>query len=612
MDGANLDIKRSAQVANDPAAIPAWAFGVVVEQMRDAVCIQDLTGRIEWMNPACEVLFGWPLSALRGRKAMEFVSLPGNRRLGEASQNFRYDLNSSIFNCNVLGEFQRRDGSRFCAQQSFSTLKLGPEADQTKIVITCRDVSKEMAIDRRLRRVHSNLEYSSTHDPLTSLANRTRLDSFLKSDIAQKALSEHRIGALLVDISKFKHINDALGHAAGDAVLRHVAKRLKAAGESTDIACRLGVDEFALICLGCDGPETLMNRARELMEDVQAPFRWQERSLSLNIAIGASFAGQDCETGEDLIQGAGKALYNAKTGNQEALVYYTEEMGQTYRARIVQMRELRTALCEDQFEVYLQPQYNLKDNRVSGCEALIRWNHPTQGVLAPGAFLPATDAAGLSADVDHVAMNKALDALVRFQENGHKDMRMSINVSSSLLADANYPGLLNWAIQSRELRPQNICVEVLETTIMDGGGIGIVTAIERLKRIGVAVALDDFGTGYAGLAHMSAFDVDEIKLDRSMVIRLSDDPRNRMIVRSILELCAHLKIEVVAEGVETQDQLVQLRDASCPIIQGYGLAKPMSVDDMIEWLQVSAPSGDELSFETSESRVVEPRRFAGE
>lgn len=588
------------------SSIPTWAFGVAIEQMRDAVCIQDIAGRVEWMNPACEALFGWPLDILQGRKATEFVCLPGNRKLGDESRSFRYDLTSTIFGRNVIGEFQRRDGSRFCAQQSFSILKLGPSPDQTKIVITCRDVSKEMAIDRRLRRVHSNLEYSATHDPLTNLANRARLETFLRSKAAQDAFTAGHIGAMLIDISKFKHINDAMGHTAGDAVLCHVAKILKASCGFGDLACRLGADEFALVCLGCDGIEALMDKARGLIREISDPFDWQDRTLTINVAAGTSFAGVDCSNGEELIQAAAKALYNAKTGTGERLVYYTEEMGQSYRARVKQMRELRVALVEDQFEVYLQPQYDLQRESVSGCEALIRWNHPTEGVLAPGLFLPATDAAGLAADVDHVAMNKALDALVRLQAEGHKNLRISINVSSSILGDVNYPGLLDWAIQSRDLRHSDICIEVLETTIMDGGGIGIITAIERLKRLGVQVALDDFGTGYAGLAHMSAFDVDEIKLDRSMVMRISDDPRNRMIVRSILNLCADLEIEVVAEGVETEDQLSLLRSGNCPVIQGYGLAKPMSVDDTLQWLRNFAAVRTPLSFCSDSKDQVQP------
>ena len=592
--------------------IPTWAFVLVVRQIRDAICLQDIGGRVEWMNPACESMFGWTLADLRGRKAMEFISLPGNRRLGLESRNFRYDLNSSIFMRNVIGEFQRRDGSRFCAQQNFSVLRLGPDPDQIKIVITCRDVSKEMGIDRRLQQVHSNLEYSANHDTLTNLANRKKLDDFLRSPPAERALQERKIGVLQVDINKFKTINDSLGHAAGDAVLRHVARTLRRHCGYSDLACRFGGDEFLLVCMSVDNPEALITLARTIIEDLKDPIQLEDGSTTvIKVSIGASYAGQNCKSGEELIQKADKALYNLKVDGQDDVVLYTHEMGEKYRARIKQMGELRVALAEDQLEVFLQPQFSLTHNRVSGCEALIRWNHPTEGLLAPGLFLPAVEAAGLASDVDYVAMNKALDALVALREQGHEDMRMSINVSSAILGDVNYPGLLDWGIQSRDIDPQNICIEILENTIMDGGGIKINTAIERLRRVGVQVALDDFGTGYAGLAHMSTFDVDEIKLDRSMVMRLSDDPRNRLIVSAILQLCRKLEIEVVAEGVETDEQLTVLRDASCPIIQGYGVAKPMALDDFLTWMQAYDPRNIDLSLGASAPAKILPMSAAG-
>ncbi len=176
---------------------------------------------------------------------------------------------------------------------------------------------------------------------------------------------------------------------------------------------------------------------------------------------------------------------------------------------------------------------------------------------------------------------------------------MSINVSSSILADVNYPGLLDWGLQSRGISPSCICVEILETTILDDSTLDVVTAIDRLKRLGVRVALDDFGTGYAGLAHMSAFDIDAIKLDRSMIARLENDPRNRIIIRSIIRLGMLLNMKVVAEGVETQGQLEILRRAQCPLIQGYGLARPMPVAATIEWMEVNSEPQSQLQFGTS-------------
>ena len=182
----------------------------------------------------------------------------------------------------------------------------------------------------------------------------------------------------------------------------------------------------------------------------------------------------------------------------------------------------------------------------------------------------------------------------------------------SILGDVNYPGLLDWAMQSRDIDPRTVCIEVLETTILDGGGVEIATAIDRLKRLGVRISLDDFGTGYAGLAHMANFDVDEIKIDRSMISRLAEDPRNRMVVRSIIRLCGMLGIGVVAEGVETNQQLEILRRTTCPLVQGFGIARPMPVDDAIEWLRSSTPIPAPLRFESAPKADVIPLTAAGQ
>ena len=192
------------------------------------------------------------------------------------------------------------------------------------------------------------------------------------------------------------------------------------------------------------------------------------------------------------------------------------------------------------------------------------------------------------AEIDYRSMTMALDALQSLDAAGHAGLTMSINVSAAILADADYPGVLHWALQTRGLSPGRICVEVLETTILDGSRADIMGAVARLKRLGVRVALDDFGTGYAGLAHMASFEVDAIKLDRSMIARLEQDPRNRVIVRAIIRLCRLLHMSVVAEGVETEAQRAMLHRANCPVIQGYGLARPMPLSALIDWLRTRA------------------------
>ncbi len=589
----------------DQCGLPAAIFGQIAERIRDAICLQDMQGRVEWMNPACEEMFGWTLQEARGRKAIDFISLPGKRTLGADNNVFSYDPDSRIFVDSIVREFQRRDRSRFWIQQSFSMIGHDAGADQQKVVVTCRDITDQVKTEQSLRQAHSNMSFAATHDSLTKLANRTKLEQFLASDGITAAIRNATIGILQLDIRKFKDINDTIGHAAGDATLRHIAGALRRNCRSHELACRIGGDEFLLVCLGCATEGDLMERAQSLLEDASAPMSWKGRSLKTEVSIGASLASPDRPSGEVLLQQANQALAAAKRDGRGKIALYQEYMGRKYHADMIQIEEIRTALTADQFEIYLQPQLRLSDAAVIGFETLIRWNHPEQGVLNPGQFLPNTEAAGLSADLDYVAMNLSLDAMEKLRAEGFEDLHFSINVSSSILGDVNYPGLLDWAMQSRDIDPCTVCIEVLETTILDGGDVEIATAIDRLKRLGVRISLDDFGTGYAGLAHMSNFDVHEIKLDRSMISRLADDPRNRMIVRSIIRLCDLLGISVVAEGVETNHELEILRRAQCPLIQGFGVARPMPVDQAIDWLQSSTPIQAPLRFvERSKAQVV--------
>jgi diguanylate cyclase (GGDEF)-like protein/PAS domain S-box-containing protein len=589
-----------------PHDLTLWAnaqavFGLVLDHTRDAIIVQDIDGHVEWINPAAEAMFGWSLDEVRGHKPHVFILPEALRPAPERIRAFRYDLNSRLFDRYHLAEHQRRDGSRFWNQQNFSVINLGQKDGQKKIVITCRDVTDQVTTEAELRRVQVDLQHAAYHDDLTGLANRKRLTEYFASDLVSGHIDRREIGVLQVDVDKFKEINDTLGHAAGDATLEHIAGALHAACGRHDLVSRTGGDEFLLVCLRTASQDALMARAELLLREIAHPLRWKDQTIRIGVSIGASLCISGRCTGEALIQQADQALYAAKNRGRGQVVFYTEELGRLQKAQQQLARDLKTAVAEGQFEIHLQPQLLLPANRITGCEALLRWNHPTRGRLPPAAFLETASKTALMAEIDYTSMNLLLDALVALRENGFPDMCMSINVSCAILADCNYPGLLDWALQSRGLPASSICVEILETTILEGGDLDVVSAVDRLKRLGVRVALDDFGTGYAGLAHMSAFDIDAIKLDRSMIGRLEHDPRNRVIIRSIIRLCALLNMQVIAEGVETQAQLEILRRAKCPLIQGFGLARPMPVDAMIDWLRVNTPLDATVPFDAPQA-----------
>ena len=579
-------------VLGDGAAGP-WLTGLILDHARDGIVLLDIRGRILWMNPALERMMGWPLAEVRGRNPAELITPPDARPAPGELERFRYDTASSLFDKYHVTRHMRRDGTLFWNQQSHALIDLGPGDAQKMVVVTCRDISDEVQVQSALRRVKDDLEHAAHHDDLTGLGNRKKLSRFLQSGAARASLRAGVMGVLQLDLDRFKEINDTLGHAAGDAVLRHVAAALGEVSADGDLACRMGGDEFVLICTNVGDRTGLVRRAEAVLTRAARPLEWRDQTVMPGVSIGASMPGADEPggflDGEALIRQADQALYSAKQAGRGRAVLFTAELGRRHRDDQQLSRDLLDAVEHGQFCVHLQPIANLAQNRVTGCEALLRWRHPLRGLLAPAAFLPAAGQAQLLSEIDYLAMNSALDALAELRAQGFDDLSMSLNVSSSILADADYPALLDWALQSRGLPPQAVCIEILETTMMNRGALDVSGAVTRLRQLGVRVALDDFGTGYAGLSHMSAVEIDAIKLDRTMICRLGRDPRARVITRAIIRLCAVLGIDVIAAGVEAQSQLDILRRAKCPQVQGYGLARPMPLPALVEWLRARPP-----------------------
>ncbi|WP_160321401.1 putative bifunctional diguanylate cyclase/phosphodiesterase [Roseovarius atlanticus] len=572
-----------------------------LNRTQDAIIIQDIEGHVDWMNPAAEAMFATSLDRVRGIKVMGHI-LPEGARVDPAKvAAFRYDIHSAIFDRDHLARHKRANGETFWNLHSF-TLLATPTGH--KIAVTCRDVTGTVETEQDLRRAQTRLQHAAHHDDLTGLANRKRLSHYLASDIVARALAEGRVGVLHLDLDKFKEINDTLGHAAGDASLVHVADLLRRFCGPQDLACRIGGDEFLLVCLGMATEDALLTRAELLLGATHEPLIWNTQAIRVGLSIGACLAQASGGDGETLIHHADQALYAAKTRGRGRVMLYTPAMGQVQVAQNRLARELRLAATGKQLTVHLQPQLDLARGRITGCETLLRWNHPRLGQLPPGAFFETARRAGVLADLDYQSMHLSLDALKRLHAAGFDDLTLALNVSAEALTDVNYPGLLDWALQSRGLKPAQVCVEITETTILHGGGRTIAAAVDRLKRLGARVALDDFGTGYAGLAHISEIEVDEIKLDCSLTANIATDPRNRAIVRSIIELCRKLGTHVTAEGVETAEQLRLLRVARCPAIQGFVLAHPQPCDDMIAWLSANLPMPAGFGTDTAASRAT--------
>ncbi len=569
----------------------------LVNCAKDAIILQDTESRVLWINRAAELMFGWTIDEVRG--------FPGASIAQGHLQKipFNYDFSSSIFERYVATRNTRKDGTSFWNQQTFSVVDPIYDEQKPLVLVTCRDITEQVETENELRQAKVELQHAAFHDDLTGLANRKRLKNYLESPAVSVALAQQQIGVLQIDLDEFKEINDTLGHAAGDSTLVHVADALRRSTGPLDLACRSGGDEFVLVCPKMGSKDALAARAELVMSEIRKPMQWQEQTLHIRSSIGASLATPGTTSGEALIHQADQALYAAKEAGRSRIMMHSPDLGreQTRKNRLV--RDLPDAISSNQFSVMLQPQMRLSDDKIVGCEALLRWDHPDFGQLAPVDFLEIARRSGVLADLDYRSMNLSLDALLSLRKDGFESVTLSLNASAEIMADTNYPGLLDWALQSRGLMPRDICIEIQETAILHSGDYTVTTTVDKLKRMGARVALDDFGTGYAGLAHMSAIDLDEIKLDGEIITRLESDPRARHIVKALIGLSHRFGMSVVAEGVETPGQLRHLRAANCSVIQGFGLAHPMPAKQFTQWLRL--PAKERRAF--GDTRSSEPR-----
>jgi diguanylate cyclase (GGDEF)-like protein len=433
-----------------------------------------------------------------------------------------------------------------------------------------------------VRAFHTVREEART-DELTGLPNRRAL-----IEHAERVLSRTTTGApaalLLLDLDGFKEVNDSLGHHAGDELLRQVGPRLRAGLRTGDLLARLGGDEFAVL-LADSTVEQAAAQAERLRHLLLQPFTVEGVRLHVGVSIGVSTAPVPASSFTELLRCADVAMYTAKAGRTGVQVYVpspTTGVGDRLRT----MEELRTALEEGQLLVHLQPQVSLRDGRVTGAEALVRWAHPTRGLLSPPDLLPAAEQAGLLRPLAECVLDLALSAAARWwTEYG---VPVSVNLSAADVADLDLPAKVSLALARHHLPAAALTLELVEDTLMAEPERGR-TVLGELRRLGIRTSIDDYGTGYSSLAYLRGLPADELKLDRSLTADVDTDPRAAAIVRHTVALAADLGLDLVVEGVEDVATGAALSWLGCDVAQGYAIARPMPVADFLTWLAEPRP-----------------------
>ncbi|MGV8953868.1 MAG: putative bifunctional diguanylate cyclase/phosphodiesterase [Cypionkella sp.] len=435
------------------------------------------------------------------------------------------------------------------------------------------------------KRVEAALFYAAFHDELTHLRNRAFFMERLSA--ALERLREGQISAcsvLFLDLDQFKIINDSLGHVAGDSLLKEVAQRLRDCVRPQDTLARLGGDEFAILIEDADDLKTPVRVAETIIDELRQPVQLGRQSVFPSCSIGIVHSSDPTATPDDLLRDADIAMYAAKRGDLGDYAIFDASMHDNAVARLSLQTDLRQAVDQNQFHLAYQPVVDPTNGSISGFEALLRWQHPVRGTISPDEFIPVAEELGLIGQIGRWVMRESLAQLGEWQKQFSKpDLRMSFNASATEFVAPDFIGELTKTLSDLHLEPGCVEVEITEGIFLHPLP-GVESMIEAARRLGVRIALDDFGTGYSSLSYISQYAVDTIKIDKSFIDRVCTDHRTRAIVELIIRLGGTLDLKIIAEGVETREQVALLTDIGCRSVQGYYFSRPLSVLDAADVL----------------------------
>jgi len=424
-------------------------------------------------------------------------------------------------------------------------------------------------------------ERQAMHDMLTGLPNRKLLFHESRLAIREAAAEDQQVALFLLDLDRFKEINDTLGHPVGDALLELVARRLESTVRPQDLVARLGGDEFAILVRELDDPEAALDLAELVRSALGAPFRTDGMSFEIEASIGIAVFPEHGIDFETMLQRADVAMYVAKE-RKTGIEVYSTDTDRHSTVRLGMLAELRTALDSNQLELHYQPKADLRTGDIVGVEALLRWEHPERGAVPPDEFIPLAEQTGLMRHITQFVVDSALRQLAVWWRSGVR-IQCAVNVCARDLYDRDFAAYLRGRLDHHGVPPRALMVEVTESVLMADPARAARTLLS-LADLGVGVSLDDFGTGYSSLVHLKRLPVSEVKIDKSFVIRMDVNDDDAAIVRSIIELSTALGLRVVAEGVETREAWDQLAVFGCDAAQGWYLTKPQAAPLLTEWL----------------------------
>jgi diguanylate cyclase (GGDEF)-like protein/PAS domain S-box-containing protein len=424
------------------------------------------------------------------------------------------------------------------------------------------------------KNAQEQLKYLAYYDSLTGLPNRDLFKDRLQLVMSHSRRNNEMLSVMFIDLDRFKDINDTLGHDIGDLLLIEVASRLKETIPKDDTVSRMGGDEFTLIIGSIIDVKYIINIAENIMSVVSRPFNINGQELYITTSIGISIYPNDGEFSETLIKHADLAMYRAKEFGRNNYQFFTKTMNEKAVKRLQLEKDIRKAIERNEFLLHFQPQFELLTEKIVGCEALIRWNNPNSGQVSPGEFIPLAEETGLIIPIGEWVLREACQQLAKWNNSGYEDLRMAVNISAQQFEQQDFADVIIKVLKETGINPNFLELELTESTVIKSTARAI-KVMNVLKEIGIKISIDDFGTGFSSFGYLQRFSADILKIDRSFIKNMHLNSNDAAIVSAIIDMAHILQLKVIAEGVESEDQMEYLKSINCDVVQGYFVSKPV-------------------------------------
>jgi len=571
-DGLARELKDSERSREEALRDSSERLGQVIDTIPAMVSATDTEGRILFINAF--------QAALAGIGPAEAVGHNMRSVFGEDHGKRNNALDRKVISTEAaLPSFEEEIVDFLGTKRVFLTTKT-PLRDSSNAVVGV--VTSALEITDR-KHAENHLFHMAHHDALTGLPNRALLSDRLRHEIARTRRGDRPFALHLIDLDGFKDINDGLGHQVGDKFLVEIAGRLRSLVRETDTIARLGGDEFAVLQTHITKNADAADMATRIIEAIGAPWSHAGEQVTSSASIGIAIHPTDGAGAQELLRCSDLAMYRAKHDGGKVFRFYASDMNLRARAALILDSELREAIAKEQFVLHYQPQISLRTGQVVGAEALLRWQRPGHGLVGPGEFLARAEENGLIIPINEWVLREACSQAKSWHRRGHPATRVGVNLSATQFFKQNVPLLVTQVLAETGLDPRLLDLELTESIVMHDAE-AVARDLQLLRGLGVGISIDDFGTRYSSLTYVKHFPVDRLKIDQCFIRDLASNPSDAAIVRAIVSLGHSLDLEIIAEGVETAEQLALLRNEGCDEVQGFYFAKAMPAEDLMAFI----------------------------